>query len=126
MTIRDITVAASSLFAVHAPLVEHIRSGVIGGIHTAYMRGPVAHAVSHGLLKRPAVMTTHGGRARSIESGRLRIDCAFIAAPAADACANLNGVDGKSACGSLREPASARRRGRPARCDDSRSHRDRP
>lgn len=101
MGITDITVAASSLFAVHAPLVEHIRTGVIGGIHTAYMSGPVAQAVSRGLLKRPAVMTTHGGRAHSIESGRLRIDCAFIAAPTADACGNLNGVDGKSACGTL-------------------------
>jgi citrate lyase subunit alpha/citrate CoA-transferase len=101
MGISDITVAASSLFAVHAPLVEHIRQGVIGGIHAAYMSGPVAHAVSRGLLKRPAVMCTHGGRARSIESGQLRIDVAFIAAPTADACGNLNGVDGKSACGTL-------------------------
>lgn len=99
--LSDITVAASSLFAVHAPLVEHIRSGVVGGIHAAYMSGPVAQAVSRGLLKRPAVMTTHGGRAHSIESGRLSIDCAFIAAPTADACGNLNGVDGKSACGTL-------------------------
>jgi citrate lyase subunit alpha/citrate CoA-transferase len=99
--LKDITVAASSLFAVHAPLVEHLRSGVVVGIHTAYMSGPVAHAVSRGLLKRPAVMTTHGGRARSIECGRLRIDCAFIAAPTADACGNMNGVDGESACGTL-------------------------
>lgn len=38
MGISDITVAASSLFAVHAPLVEHIRQGVIGGIHAASMR----------------------------------------------------------------------------------------
>lgn len=101
MGITDVTVAASSLFAVHAPLVEHIRSGVIGGIHAAYMSGPVAQAVSRGMLKRPAVMHTHGARARSIESGRLRIDCAFIAAPTADECGNLNGVDGKSACGTL-------------------------
>lgn len=101
MGITDITVAASSLFAVHAPLVEHIRQGVIGGIHAAYMSGPVAQAVSRGLLRRPAVMSTHGGRARSIESGQLRIDVAFIAAPTADACGNLNGVDGQSACGTL-------------------------
>lgn len=101
MGIADITLAASSLFAVHAPLVEHIRQGVIGAIHTAYMSGPVAHAVSRGMLRRPAVMHTHGGRARSIESGELRIDVAFIAAPTADACGNMNGVDGKSACGTL-------------------------
>lgn len=101
MGITDVTVAASSLFAVHAPLVEHIRTGVIGGLHTAYMSGPVAHAVSRGMLKRPAVMHTHGGRARSIESGELRIDVAFIAAPTADSSGNMNGVDGKSACGTL-------------------------
>src|SRR5687768_4862793 len=64
MGITDITIATSSLFAVHAPLVEHIRTGVIGAIHTAYMAGPVAHAVSRGMLRRPAMMHTHGGRAR--------------------------------------------------------------
>ncbi|OWW18115.1 citrate lyase subunit alpha, partial [Noviherbaspirillum denitrificans] len=34
-------------------------------------------------------------------SGELKIDVAFIAAPAADACGNLNGTDGPSACGTL-------------------------
>nr|WP_267869610.1 citrate lyase subunit alpha [Massilia agrisoli] len=101
MGFSDITVAASSLFAVHEPLVEHIRTGVISGIHTAYMSGPVAHAVTRGMLRRPAVMHTHGGRARSIESGALRIDVAFIAAPTADNLGNINGVAGKSACGTL-------------------------
>ena len=46
-------------------------------------------------------MRTHGGRARAIECGQLKIDVAFIAAPAADCYGNLNGVYGKSACGSL-------------------------
>src|SRR4051794_12330205 len=40
--LRDIKVAASSLFPVHAPLVEHIRNGVVTGIVTAFMVGPVA------------------------------------------------------------------------------------
>lgn len=48
--LRDLTVAASSLFPVHAPLVGHIRSGVVARILTAYMVGPVADAVSDGLL----------------------------------------------------------------------------
>ena len=30
--LRDIKVAASSLFPVHAPLVEHIRNGVVTGM----------------------------------------------------------------------------------------------
>ena len=36
-----------------------------------------------------------------IESGELPIDVAFLAAPAADRCGNLNGVDGRAACGVL-------------------------
>lgn len=99
--LRDLTVAASSLFPVHEPLVAHLRSGVVTRLHTAYMSGPVADAVSRGALTMPVVMTTHGGRARAIESGELRIDVAFIAAPAADRCGNLNGVDGPAACGPL-------------------------
>ena len=49
-------------------------------------------------------MQTHGGRARAIEAGEICIDTAFIAAPAADAFGNINGVDGPSACGSFGYP----------------------
>lgn len=101
MGLRDITVAASSLFPVHAALAEHMARGTVTGLHTAYMVGPVARAVSRGALAKPAVMVTHGGRARSIESGELHIDVAFVAAPTADVCGNINGIDGKSACGTL-------------------------
>lgn len=99
--IKDITIAASSIFPVHAPLVEHIKNGVVTGIYAAYMSGPVADAVSKGALKNPSIMHTHGGRARLIESGDLHIDIAFIAAPAADEYGNLNGLKGESACGSM-------------------------
>lgn len=102
--LRDIRVAPSSLFPVHAPLVDHIRSGVVTGIVTSYMAGPVAEAVARGWLATPAVMQTHGGRARAIEAGDLHIDVAFVAAPTADAYGNLNGVEGKSACGTLGYP----------------------
>ena len=99
--ISNLTVAASSLFPVHQPLVEHIRRGVVTGLYTAYMSGPVADAISIGLMDCPVVMQTHGGRARAIECGDLHIDVAFIAAPAADPYGNLNGVEGPSACGPL-------------------------
>ncbi|MFL5516837.1 MAG: citrate lyase subunit alpha [Gemmatimonadales bacterium] len=102
--LRDIRVAASSLFPVHAPLVEHIRGGVVTGITTGYMSGPVAEAVARGWLSTPAVLQTHGGRARAIEAGDVHIDVAFVAAPTADTYGNLNGVDGKSACGTLGYP----------------------
>ena len=65
------------------------------------MAGPVAEAVSRGVLATPVVMTTHGGRARAIESGELHIDVAFIAAPAADRHGNLSGAEGRAACGPL-------------------------
>src|SRR4051795_9548639 len=102
--LRDIKIAASSLFPVHAPLVEHIRSGVVTGIATGYMAGPVAEAVVRGWLATPAVMQTHGGRARAIEAGDVHIDVAFVAAPTADTYGNLNGVQGRSACGTLGYP----------------------
>ena len=90
--IKDLRIAASSIFPVHAPLVEFIRSGVITRIDSDYVSGPVAEAVSSGLLPRAAVFRTHGGRARAIECGDLHIDVAFIAAPSADAYGNINGV----------------------------------
>ena len=49
-------------------------------------------------------MQTHGGRARAIESGDVHVDVAFVAAPTADTYGNLNGVEGKSACGTLGYP----------------------
>lgn len=99
--LKDLTIAASSIFPVHAPLVEHMKSGVVTGIVANYMSGPVPEAISRGLLKKPAIMQTHGGRPRAIESGDLHIDVAFIAAPTADTYGNINGVEGKSACGTL-------------------------
>jgi citrate lyase subunit alpha/citrate CoA-transferase len=99
--LRGLTIAPSSIFPVHAPLVEHLRSGVVAHIVTSYMAGPVADAVSRGALAAPVRMQTHGGRARAIEAGELVIDAAFVAAPAADRCGNLNGVQGRAACGVL-------------------------
>ncbi|MCB8815773.1 citrate lyase subunit alpha [Desulfosporosinus shakirovi] len=99
--VKDLTVAASSIFPIHAPLVEHIESGVVSGLVANYISGPVAEAVSRGELKKPAIMQTHGGRARAIESGDLHIDVAFLAAPTADNYGNINGVYGNAACGSL-------------------------
>lgn len=99
--IKDITVAASSIFPVHQPLVEYMKKGVVTGIYANYISGPVAEAISLGLLKKPVVMQSHGGRARAIEAGDLHIDVAFIAAPTCDTYGNINGVDGRAACGSL-------------------------
>ncbi|HME41936.1 MAG TPA: citrate lyase subunit alpha [Syntrophorhabdales bacterium] len=99
--IKGLNVALSAVFPVHAPLIDHIKSGVVGTLDTNYMSGPVARAVSAGLCARPVILRTHGGRARAIECGQLKIDVAFIAAPAADDYGNINGVSGPAACGSL-------------------------
>jgi citrate lyase subunit alpha / citrate CoA-transferase len=99
--IKDITVAASSVFPVHTSLAKAIEQGVVTQVVTAYMSGAVADVVSEGKCLYPCVMQTHGGRALSIESGKLKIDVAFIAAPAMDESGNINGRQGKAACGSL-------------------------
>lgn len=99
--IKDLKIAASSIFEVHAPLVEHIKNGVVTSIETNYMSGTVAKAISKGILAKPVILRSHGGRPRAIECGELQIDVAFVAASAADSYGNLNGVSGPSACGSL-------------------------
>ena len=44
--LRDLRIAASSIFSVRAPLVEHMRSGMVTRVSTAYVSGPVAAALS--------------------------------------------------------------------------------
>lgn len=101
MGIRDLNVNISSIFDTHAPFIEYIRDGVITGIETDYMGGVVGRAISEGVLDRPVVFRTHGGRPADIISGASPIDVAFIAAPTADPMGNCTGKYGKSACGSL-------------------------
>lgn len=100
--IKDIHVAASGIFAVHEPLVKLMEDGVITKVTTStFNPGPVAKAITAGKLAKPAVLMSHGGRPRAIESGDLHIDVAFIATPACDEYGNMNGTHGKSACGFL-------------------------
>lgn len=99
---KNIRVASSGLFACHDPLVEYIKSGVISGISVNYISpGGIAKAITGGLLQTPAIFRSHGGRPRAVESGELHIDVAFIAAPCCDDFGNINGTQGKSACGVL-------------------------
>jgi len=102
--LRDIRIAATSLFPVHAPLIEHIQRGLVRGVTASYIAGPLGEAIARGVLGAPAVLVTHGGRARSLQSGDLHVDVAFVAAPTADPYGNINGVHGKSACGTLGYP----------------------
>ncbi len=101
MGIRDLTVNASSIFDVHAPILEHIRKGVVRKIECNYMGGVVGKAVSEGILDEPVIFRTHGGRPSDLEKGTAHIDVAFIAAPCADPMGNCTGKIGPSACGSM-------------------------
>ena len=103
--IKDLTVAASSLTSCHAPMIEHIKNGVVTHIETSGMRGDLAEAVSRGLMDTPVVFRSHGGRADAIASGDIHIDVAFLGAPTCDIMGNANGYnryeENATMCGSL-------------------------
>ena len=99
--IKDITLVASSIFPCHEPIVPLIKDGTIKNVITSYMSGPVAESISHGDLKGSLVMQSHGGRARAIMEGSVKIDVAFIGAPATDIHGNISATEGKAFCGTL-------------------------
>lgn len=99
--VKNLTVNASSVFDVHKPLIDHIKNGVVTGLEVNYMSGAVAKAVSEGIMEKPVVFRSHGGRAGDMDNGSVKVDVAFIAAPCSDAMGNCSGKYGPSACGSL-------------------------
>lgn len=105
MGFRNLVLAASSLTDCHAPLIRHIKNGVIKRIETSGLRGELAEAISHGLMEYPVVFRSHGGRAYAIETGELHIDVAFLGAPSSDPYGNANGYirekDQGIMCGSM-------------------------
>ncbi|HLO67700.1 MAG TPA: citrate lyase subunit alpha [Holophaga sp.] len=100
MGLKDMGIASSSVHDVHAEMIPYIRKGVITRIETG-VNGLIAKMVSRGELTCDIIVRSHGGRARSIVTGEVEIDAAFIAAPCCDETGNMNGVMGRSACGSL-------------------------
>lgn len=105
MGFKNLHLAASSLSDVHAPLIEHIKNGVITKISTSGLRGELANEISHGLLKEPVIFRSHGGRGSAIANGDLHIDVAFLGASSCDPAGNASGYSrsehAKSICGSL-------------------------
>lgn len=99
--LKDITLAPSSLTDANKAIIPFIEAGVITAIETSGVRGALGRLLTAGVLSRPVIIRSHGGRARAIECDELHIDVAFIGAPCCDTYGNINGVDGKSACGSL-------------------------
>ncbi len=101
MGFRDLTLAPSSLGDSHDCVADAIKKGVVTRLNTSGVRGEVGKAISNGLLESPAIIRSHGGRARAIEEGSLKIDVAFLGAPACDRLGNMTGVIGNTACGAL-------------------------
>ncbi|MCR4817525.1 MAG: citrate lyase subunit alpha [Fretibacterium sp.] len=99
--IKDITIAASSLGSAHDPIADYIEQGIVTGIQTSGIRGRIGDVVSHGKLKTPAILRSHGGRVRAVEEGDVHIDVAFIGAPTSDEYGNARALGGKSDCGVL-------------------------
>ncbi|SET11481.1 citrate lyase subunit alpha / citrate CoA-transferase [Enterococcus malodoratus] len=101
MGFKNISIAPNSIANVHAPLIDHIKNGVVTNITSSGLRDKVGAAISEGILENPVVIRSHGGRARAIATGDLHIDVAFLGAPSSDAYGNVNGTVGKATCGSL-------------------------
>jgi len=101
MGFKNLSLASSSIANVHAPLIDHIKNGVITNITSSGLRDKVGLAISEGIMENPVVIRSHGGRARAIEAGDIHIDVAFLGAPSSDAYGNANGSHGKAICGSI-------------------------
>ncbi|MEG0688853.1 MAG: citrate lyase subunit alpha, partial [Hungatella sp.] len=101
MGIKDLTICASSLGKANNPIVPYIEDGTIVGIQSSGVRGKIGEAISNGKLRDLAIMRSHGGRIRAIETGEVHIDIAFIGAPTCDEYGNMRANGGKSDCGVL-------------------------
>lgn len=101
MGLKNISIAPSSLTTVHESLLKHVESGVITNIYTSGVRGKLAEAISNGLMDNPIIIRSHGGRARAIEAGEIKIDIAFLGVPSCDEYGNASGKGAKTICGSL-------------------------
>ena len=98
--VKNIRWFPSAVFPCHAPLIEHLDSGLIHHIEGS-MNGPLGDYCSSGRMRGTAVLRSHGGRWQALQDGEVHVDIAVIAAPSADMFGNCNGSIGPSACGPL-------------------------
>lgn len=102
MGFRDLTVSASSFFNAQASvMMDLIRRGVVTGLECNYMAGGFGKEISRGILKKPVIFRSHGGRDAALWTGECHIDVAFIGAPSADPMGNMSAATGPAACGTL-------------------------
>lgn len=100
--VKDLRWFPSASFACHAPIIEHLESGVVHHIEGS-MNGPLGDYCSTGKMRGMGVLRSHGGRWQAVQDGQVHIDIAVLAAPVADAFGNANG------CGIAGEPPGATR-----------------
>ncbi len=98
--VKDLRWFPSAAFPCHAPIIDHLESGVLHHIEGS-MNGPLGDYCSTGRMRGMGVLRSHGGRWQAIQDGEVHIDIAVIAAPTADPFGNANAVTGPSACGLL-------------------------
>lgn len=101
MGIKDITLASSSLTTAHDALLPFVENKTITKIWSSGIRGKLGEAIAQGVMDTPVIIHSHGGRARAIKTGKIKIDLAIIAASAADNEGNATGSHGESAFGSI-------------------------
>lgn len=101
MGFKDIRLACTSIGSAAQNVADYIEEGIVTGLTTSGIRDRIGEVVSAGKLRDIAVLRSHGGRIRAIESGDIKIDVAFIGAPSCDEYGNASGKGGKSNCGSL-------------------------
>ncbi len=98
--VKDLMWFPSASFPCHAPIIEHMKNGVVHHIEGS-MNGPLGAFCSAGKMEGMGVLRSHGGRYQAVQDGEVHIDIAVIAAPTADPFGNAHGLDGPAACGLL-------------------------
>ncbi len=99
--IKDITLASSSLTSAHDPILPYFKDGTVTQVYSSGIRGELGKAIAEGVLPKPCVIHSHGGRVRCVHTGRIKIDLAILAASASDIEGNATGSHGPSAFGSM-------------------------
>ncbi len=99
--IKDITLASSSLTSAHVGILPYLKDGTITQIYSSGIRGELGKALAEGVLPKPFVIHSHGGRVRAVHTGRINIDLTVLAASASDIEGNATGSHGPSAFGSM-------------------------
>jgi len=96
--VKDLRWFPSASFPCHAPIIEHMKNGVVHHIEGS-MNGPLGRYCTEGNMRGMGVLRSHGGRYRAVQDGDVHVDIAVIAGPTADPFGNANGLTGPAACG---------------------------